>query len=214
MAIQFRCSHCQKPIEVDDEHAGGEALCPFCRQRVPVPDASTLAPAARPVEPTGEAPTVAPGPDVPEPPALHTLPAMPSAEALARQMAARSFARYAIVSALLCYGLFFSVLGYGCVVSVRAFVAISGSGQPPTTQQIEQAQKELMESLQSQPWVQAAQLGATFFALVGTLLAIVSLRQQRTGNWPAVLSLVGCGLYMTCTCGSVAFALAAGVAGT
>ncbi|TWT41218.1 hypothetical protein RAS1_39120 [Phycisphaerae bacterium RAS1] len=73
MAIQFTCVGCQQPIEVDDEHAGRAAACPYCRHVVTVPQASTLRRdepvAARPL---GEPPPVA-GPDADELAALKLL---------------------------------------------------------------------------------------------------------------------------------------------
>ncbi len=199
MAIQFRCPKCSRAIEVDDEHAGGEALCPFCDQTVPVPVQSTLT--AEPARPAGGVPV---GPDAP----AATLPELPSAESAARRMAARSFARYSAISAVLCYVLFFAVMVYSFSVAMQGLMQLASAPTVPTTQQQAEIRRTMLEKLQQTPWVAAANLGSLFFALVGALLAIVSLRQQARGNWVATLSLVGCGLYMTCTCGSIVFAAA------
>ena len=206
MAIQFRCPHCGKAIEVDDEHAGGEALCPFCDQTVRVPPESTLR--VEPARPVGEVPPVPGASSGPGAAATPELPELPSAETVARQMAARSFARYALISAVLCYLLFGAVMVYSFSVAVQGIMELASGPAPPTTQQQAEIRRSMFEKLQQTPWVAAANLGSLFFALVGVLLAIVSLRQQRSGNWMAVLSLVGCGLYMTCTCGSIFFAAA------
>jgi hypothetical protein len=41
MAIQFQCPSCGQPIEIDDEWAGQEVSCPFCRKVVTAPANST-----------------------------------------------------------------------------------------------------------------------------------------------------------------------------
>lgn len=199
MAIQFRCPRCSRAIEVDDEHAGGEALCPFCDQAVPVPLESTLT--VEPARPAGGVPL---GPDIP----ASGLPELPTAESVARQLAARSFARYSAISTALCYLLFLAVMVYGFSVAMQGLMKLASAPTAPTTQQQAEIRQTMLEKLQQTPWVAAANLGSLFFALVGALLAIVSLRQQTSGNWMATLSLVGCGLYMTCTCGSILFAAA------
>ena len=42
MSIQFRCPSCSQPIEVDDQIAGHEAQCPYCRRVITVPNESTF----------------------------------------------------------------------------------------------------------------------------------------------------------------------------
>lgn len=37
MPIQFQCQQCQQWLEVDDEHIGGKAVCPFCQSLSDVP---------------------------------------------------------------------------------------------------------------------------------------------------------------------------------
>ncbi len=49
--ILFRCQHCKRPLEVDDDLAGRQAACPHCRQVSEVPLRSVRAdgiPVARP----------------------------------------------------------------------------------------------------------------------------------------------------------------------
>ena len=38
MSIQFLCSACGQPIEVDDDMANLTVTCPYCRNSVIVPD--------------------------------------------------------------------------------------------------------------------------------------------------------------------------------
>src|SRR5262245_3103230 len=49
--IRFRCSQCQKPLQVKDELAGKKVRCPQCKTVVVIPVAPTVKPAAAPVEP-------------------------------------------------------------------------------------------------------------------------------------------------------------------
>ncbi len=67
MPIQFRCKNCQSWIEVDQEHAGGKAICPFCQaiNDVPKAAAGTGAPAGTQETAgasTGQAPPPGTGP--------------------------------------------------------------------------------------------------------------------------------------------------------
>ena len=48
MAIQFQCPGCNQPIEVDDQWSSRPVACPYCRQTVTAPAASTLEDAAAP----------------------------------------------------------------------------------------------------------------------------------------------------------------------
>ena len=50
MPIQFRCVKCQGWIEVDDEHAGAKAICPFCQSVNSVPRVSEQPISARPAD--------------------------------------------------------------------------------------------------------------------------------------------------------------------
>jgi hypothetical protein len=50
MPIQFRCNKCQDWIEVDYEHAGAKAICPFCQVVNTVPRESEEPIAARPFQ--------------------------------------------------------------------------------------------------------------------------------------------------------------------
>lgn len=64
MAIRFQCGSCDQPIEVDDQWASKTVACPYCRNTITAPAASTLTdlsdiPVASPleVEPQDMAPT-------------------------------------------------------------------------------------------------------------------------------------------------------------
>ena len=215
MAIQFHCPGCSQPIEVDDIHAGQTAACPYCRQVVNVPTESSL----------GQAPPVSarPAPDVdsagsseapdgreairpralpPQPPRgeLHIGPPV-----TVRERAGHGLGRYALICTVLTVLLF----GGGLVYTI--FQVAPEMWENPGSQPSE----EQLAKLGRNPWLQAAQIGGMFFALVGVVLGVTSLVQSRRANWRAIVSIVICGLLLLCVCGGMMVAGAAGLgAGT
>lgn len=69
MTIQFQCSGCRQPIEIDDEWGGKQVACPYCRRTITAPEFSTLedvgdVPVAQPAAPSISDPAA----DLREPP--------------------------------------------------------------------------------------------------------------------------------------------------
>jgi len=204
MAIRFCCAQCGQPIEVDDEHAGRTAACPYCRHVMSVPQESTYqaeaAVPARTLSGGGRQPEGI-GP-LPEPPAIHAPPGRPTAEA--KQRSARVYGSYALVCTALALALF-------CIGGVRAAMLYVQSGKmtggsPPTPAEI----ADLQQRAAQDPWVVGPQYGAIFFALVGVVLAIVSLTQGISGNWRGLTAGIICGLFFLCLCTGVVFSLLTG----
>jgi DNA-directed RNA polymerase subunit RPC12/RpoP len=200
MAIQFCCSQCGQPIEVDDQHAGQTAACPYCRHVVTVPPASTYEPeasvTARPAAAGAWQPPVpganaglATGPDM----AAHPRP--PGPALTDRQRAAATYGNYALVCAGLVGALFLGVIGYSMVFGLHA-----ASRTPNRIQSFEQMAREFQNS-PGAGWVAGGECGLVFFALLGTVLAIVSLSQSRTANWRGWTAVVVCGGALLCFCG-------------
>jgi len=78
-----------------------------------------------------------------------------------------------------------------------------------------QPSEEQLAKFGGNPWLQAAQIGGMFFALVGVVLGVTSLVQSRSSNWRAIVSAVICGLLLLCTCGGALLSGATGLgAGT
>lgn len=186
MAIQFRCTGCSQPIEVDDEHAGRAAACPYCQCVVTVPMASTLDPqtlvrARRLTDEQGAPPSVNP------------------ARVLARQQAA-SYGNFALVCTILTLAM--------CGVFFMRFVTIAANSGilSPGVMPAEADQKRLMELAARDALVIGPAYGALFFALFGLGLGIASIRRSAQGNWRGVVSCVVCGLYVLCQCGGVVMA--------
>lgn len=200
MPIQFRCTQCQQPIEVDDEHAGQAAACPYCQALVTVPSESTFRPdgavVARPLDER-----VPPAP--PAPPAGLRPPYIPAP----RRQAANTFGKYALICTILAVILF--------AVYLIAFMTqvVPALGGLPTGQLDQDEIERLQEAMSKHPWVVAVQFGVFFFTLVGLVLGIVSLAQNRHGNWRGVTAVVLCGMYIVCVCGGTLLLVSMGVAG-
>lgn len=200
MAIQFSCSNCDQPIEVDDQHAGQTAACPYCRTLLNVPQQSTCdaqpAVTARPAEhdPAGgwthdrDAPALPTGVEHGADPD--------------RQRAARTYGNYALI----CSGITLLLLGIAVMLCMSLMVNEIGY-PPPETLNEEQVQDMLAEVLQDARVV-GLSLGALFFALVGAVCAIVSLTQSARGNWRGITAVIVCGLFLLCNCSQILISLA------
>jgi hypothetical protein len=196
MPIQFECSGCGQPIEVDDEHAGKSAACPYCQRVVTVPSASTYAPSgtvgARPVQPADadDESLRADGGG----PAATPLPASTrDAHRPARERAARSFGNYALICAAIVSVLLIIVLGY----------VLNWTSTHVAAAQDPESMQELAREFQARPemkWLSAAAWGMLFFAVVGVALGIVSLTQRAAGNWRGWVSTLLCGSVLVCFC--------------
>jgi hypothetical protein len=214
MAIQFPCPSCDQPIEVDDEYGGQAAACPYCRRVVNVPTESSrdIRPAAiaRPTMQSAEAePTAQPSeaparqefrPEPPPPGGLHVGP-LPRD----RDRVASTYGTYALICTILVVLLVGTIMAYG-VVLIMAELGTNPTSQP-TPEETVRAQAAAMEKMFQSPWVAGLSLGAEFFAVVGLVLGIVSLRAGSRPNWKAVVSLVICGLLALCTCGTLVSSL-------
>jgi hypothetical protein len=205
MPIQFCCAQCGQPIEVDDEHAGQTATCPYCRHVMSIPQQSTYQPeaavAARALGGSAGEWAPAGGPTAELPPAPGRRPAVVPAP---RQRAARTLGSFALLCALLALLL----MGAG---GLRALsIAVRSGKLAPASTPTPADITELQQQAAKDPWVAGPQLGATLFALVGLVLAIASLVQATTGNWRGLTAGIICGLFFLCLCGGVAFSLLTG----
>lgn len=209
MSIQFACPGCGQPIEVDAEFAGKAATCPYCRRVATVPSESTYDPgqsaAARPagglsLPPAPPRPaSYSPGEWAAPPP-----PASANRDA-ARAAAARMYGNFALICTVLTILLMGSAMAL-LLIELRPLMAAQAGSQPASMQDAMKVQQGLMREAQSKPMVMvgsAMSLGAMFTTAVGVILAIVSLIQSRRGNWRAIVSLLICGGFVLCICGSI-----------
>ncbi len=189
MSIQFPCPGCSQPIEVDAEHAGQRAQCPYCNRVVTVPAESTLPPRieqARPVNLPGQQ-TAWPG--------ASGLPPVPHPDA--RVLAARSWAGYALI----CTFLAIALTAVSIVLTLSYAWPEMTKLMQASENKVDQAgmNKVLSKTVQDHPWLAAPQISASFFAVVGLALAIVSFWQGYRGprTW---ISLLACGAMVGCWC--------------
>lgn len=180
MSIQFQCPGCSQPIEVDRQYASQSAQCPYCSRVITVPSFSTLPPdeipkARSPGEQPPEAP-IAPGPSG-DRGGLHVGPTQDP-----RLRAAR---RYGIASLVL--GII-SVVFIGVCLTLAAPILEEmaeryDAGDPAA---IEDLQQEMLDHPDA-PYIVGTGCSGPALAVFGLILAIVSLRQGRRGNWPGWL---------------------------
>lgn len=193
MAIQFPCTQCGQPIEVDDEHAGKTAACPYCQAHVAVPLSSTYVP-----EQSVPARPSTPAPPRPVPasacPPLEPHPHIPTAHG--RAAAGRALGNYALVCTVLALGLLIAVF-------VRTFAVLIQAGFNPTSAPSREALQQIQQ--RGDALATGLQLGWLFFAVVGLALGIASIVQH--GNWRGIVGIVVCGLFMLCFCGSTLLAV-------
>ena len=208
MAIQFRCAGCSQPIEVDDEYAGQNATCPYCRHIIRVPAESSLN--------VGDIAPAQP-PDGPLPPSLTEPSATEQWQAPSeelhigprplthREHTARSWGNYALIFAALAIGMFGSAAIYSAALYLEM---VQGTPESqPSSQQIEELQRTVSEI----PWLIPVELGGMFFAVLGVCLGLASLSQSARGNWRGWISVIGCGGLLLCICSMTAIAASTGL---
>jgi DNA-directed RNA polymerase subunit RPC12/RpoP len=203
MTIQFRCLNCQQPIEVDDQYAGQTAACPYCSHVVTVPAESTYqTDSVVTARPTAQRPGEA-------------VPPLMVEHRQASQRLAAAYGRYALI----CTAIWMALFG---IMAVRTMSIMKESGllspatRPAATQpgtageergpagpggMTEEQLRRLQARASSDPWIAGSEIGALFFGVTSLVLALISLRHQRRGNWQAFTALILCGLFMICMCG-------------
>ncbi|MBI5763347.1 MAG: hypothetical protein HZA51_07475 [Planctomycetes bacterium] len=194
MAIQFLCSSCRQPIEVDDDAANQPVTCPYCRQVTQVPAASdpTVA-AARASAPPPPPPTTAPSltigsESVGYGPAPIPIPQLEQGNKL-------SWASF--VCAIISVFCFIGIIGY--VASVAATLPPN-----PTPEQM----NALVRERTAGPATQAiAILGSCVLPVIGVGLGIAALVKRTKPLWPAIVAMVIFSGFVLLTCASFALAV-------
>lgn len=184
MPIQFRCSQCDQPIEVDDAYARQAVTCPYCRRVVTAPERSTLTsdeiPTARPssLDPQAAAAysqAAAAGVSYPAP-----FPMMAENPALA---AARTYGTAALICSVVGVLMFFGLMAWGAATAMRYY---KERGEPPTQADAER----YIEENANPAIVVSTTCGVVVFAVAGLVLAIISLSHSASGNWRGWIALV------------------------
>lgn len=218
MAIRFRCARCQQPIEVDDVLAGQLARCPFCESVVHVPAESALdidqIATARPAEgasfpppPPGISPVAMP--PLPGSPSLPMPPLRGSSSNAGLNPTAIRFGNSALICTALAAGMFLVSLVrmYGHFVQAMKTLGLDAT-QQLTSQQVQGIMDATAAAAQSDGYIQGLSCGLLFFVVAAMVFALISLRQQRAGNWRAWLSVGVCSMALLCVCASVLLNLA------
>ncbi len=193
MAIQFHCTGCSQPIEVDEEFAGRAAACPYCQRVVTVPATSTIEPQSAVVaRPMSGVPQHGPTVD-------------PLADLSRRQAAA--YGNYSLI----CTGLMLvlCVVFFVRTMNIAFSLGLLRAGETPSASD----QKRLMEAVGGDALVIGPAYGALFFALFGLVLGVASIRRAARANWRGITSCIVCGLYVLCQCGGVLTMMGGGAAG-
>lgn len=192
MAIQFSCSNCLNPIEVDDQYAEQMATCPYCRTVLKVPSTSTLESeqpiSARPVEPSATPQSSFPAgyPQYQEPGLLVP---DPNRQRRARQWGYSALA-LALLTMILGFFYFVSLMGQG----MQSLPEITPENQfDPNIQQ--QFQAALVRVGNTQTMVIMA-FGTIGIALAAIITSVIAMRYQVT--WFAVTALILGGLGFSC----------------
>jgi DNA-directed RNA polymerase subunit RPC12/RpoP len=205
MSIQFCCTQCQQPIEVDAEHAGKSAVCPYCRHMVAVPADSTYrhddAVAARPLDTPAEAASEPASVDAGQPPTASRAPAIPPP----RLRTGYTFGSYA----LLCTGLGVVLFAAAMIGSAGLFWQKFGQGTT-TAPSPEEMEQHLRAVTTEHAWIPALELGGLFFGLAGLALGIVSLTQVRA-NWRGLTAVIVCAVFLLCVCSATGLAVMMGL---
>jgi hypothetical protein len=185
MAIQFLCSACGQPIEVDDNMANLTVTCPYCRKVVLTPTQSNLS--ARPdVTPPGAVPGTPPDTATP----FSSVPPVPT------QPPGRGVLGYlALVLMVIAVvsGVLFSI----------SWASVTQGIDP--NMKPEELNKLLVERMQQMPRHQLAGFYGSCLCtlvtpIVALVLAIIALVKRSRPRWPAITALCvfGAGIVVSC----------------
>jgi hypothetical protein len=188
MAIQFLCSACGQPVEVDDDMANLTVTCPYCRKVVTTPTQSTLT--ARP-----DATAVGP-----LPPGIGPVP-QPFAPVLTPppRRSVLGWVALACSAGCILASMYAAVTAYSLVKDLD-----------PKTLQTPDGQKIIQERLQGRRDVQiAGTLGPCVFPLAGMVCAIIALAIGARPRWPAITALCLLGAMILVSCAGIMIQAAA-----
>jgi DNA-directed RNA polymerase subunit RPC12/RpoP len=183
MAIQFLCSACGQPIEVDDDMANLTVTCPYCRKVVLTPAQSNLS--ARP-----DLPASAPIPGAVAGATPQLLPAALTPPP--RRSVLGWIALGCSAVSILCI-VYAALVGYSLVRDIA-----------PQDMQKAETQKIVQERLQSRRDVQiAGLLGPCILPIAGLACAVIALVIGARPRWPAITAICLLGAMVLLSCAGV-----------
>ena len=163
MPIQFRCTSCSQPIEIDNEFAGQAVTCPYCEKVVTAP---------RPTE-TGMVIAASHGGSAGDGPP--SIPQRPPEKGVLGWISLMCTV-FAIVTIF--------------VLMIAMYYLIGPFDKPLTP---EESNRRLTEAMATRPMLRYAWLASGIsicgLPVVGIVLAISSLVGGKRPRWPAILSL-------------------------
>lgn len=176
MPIQFFCTSCRKPIEVDDEAANQPVTCPYCQTAVTAPPTSD--PTVRQSAPRAGSPAeIAPPEFIAEPPKAPSILAW---------------------SSLICAFLLIVCLGITMIVAYKTASQLpAGTSQKDMTNAV-------ADSMKSPMMMTLSLAGTCGLPFIGVVCAIAALIRKANPRWPAILSLVVLTGYVLFVCAGVA----------
>ncbi|MFH1417007.1 MAG: hypothetical protein ABII12_01790 [Planctomycetota bacterium] len=186
MVIQFRCTHCGQPIEVDDDMAGKAVTCPYCSKVATTPAETDMsvradAPPAGMPEAGGSLPYALSPP--PKPSILPWL-------------------------ALGCVVLSVLFVIYAAIAGKSVTEGLNM--QPKTQDEAEVLGKTIEERVSAKPSLRVASiLGVCAMPVLGVILAIVALVKRSRPRWPAITALCLLGLAIVGGCVAVVMQMSA-----
>ncbi len=191
MVIQFRCTSCGQPIEVDDDMAGKAVTCPYCSKTATTPAETDM--------------TVSP--DAPPAGLPGTEGSMPYAVLPATKPSRLPWL------ALGCVVLSVLFIVYAAIVGKTLTEGLNT--QPKTPEEVEVFKKAIEQRMNARPGLLIASiLGSCAFPVLGVILAIVALVKRSRPRWPAItaLCLLGVGIVGGCIMIVMGMAAASGAA--
>ncbi len=196
MAIQFFCTACGQPIEVDDNMANLAVTCPYCRKTVMTPPRSDLTNRPRPTAPV-------PGPDefqvtATGPTVLPTGPMGPTA-VLPSALTPPPPRTIAGWLSLACMLLAVVITIYGSAATARLVQDLRPESLTPDRQA--EFQGKIAERFRARPGLAfTLLLGICLLPVAAVVLAVAALVAGGRPRWPAIttLAILGLGIVLSC----------------
>lgn len=200
MPIQYFCSGCGRPIEVDEEFAGRQAACPHCSHVSLVPMKSTYIAAAAVQARDASVPPIprtSGGGAEPFEPRSYPFPqaAAPSETTLRRERSAKRLGNISLLAGMLAVFVFFWF-------ATRFMQLILAENLiPPGATRLTPEQMQRVEQIVSQnPGLMVGSFAVLGLAVVGVSLGIASLSMSLRGNWRGISGTIVSGVFLLCFC--------------
>jgi hypothetical protein len=218
MAIQFKCPACSEPIEIDEQYAGQQVVCPYCQGVVTAPPTSQPEVAALP--PMSAASDRPPAPPSPTGAPYAPAPPEPTWTGAAAPLRSNPAGNWSLAAGVLAWILFAVYVGYAASVMLKLLppeVFEQASSSQPTTEEMQEHLQKAMKRMASDPGlateravVSTLSLASLGVGLLAIVLAVVGLTRKSAKKGTSIAGLVVSAPLLMC----VALALLTGIAQT